>query len=104
MTAVFLPAVRFKRLSVSERASVLSSICIRRSPPLPYCMVSESPRRLSRTKALKLPASVRNAIPSPPLAFEAATGIAIPTVRYARSARSPSAGWKEPMNRHITAV
>ena len=104
MTAIFLPAVRFIRFSVSERASVLSFICIRRSLPRLYCIVSESPRRLSSTNLLKSPEPVRNSIPSLPLNLDVMRGMIIPTARYARSAKIPIAGWKEPINRHITAV
>ena len=110
MTAIFLPAVRFIRFSVSERASVLSFICIRRSLPRLYCIVSESPRRLSSTNPLKSPEPVRNsaaasaAVRPLPLNLDVMRGMIIPTARYARSARIPIAGWKEPINRHITAV
>ena len=71
--------------------------------------ISDSPRRLSRTNPLKSPEPARNSAAAdaavrPPLTFEVTAGIAIPTARYARRARIPSAGWKEPINRHMTTV
>ena len=102
--ARFLPAVRFIRFSVAESISVCPFIRARRFSPCPYWSVSESPRRLSRTKPLKFPESLRNCIPASPLTLEVTNGITSPTVRYADSARIPNARWKEPINRHRITV
>ena len=99
VTAVFLPAVRFILSSSAARASVCSFIIFSLSAPLPYCWISGSPLRLSRTKPDSCPDFVRNFIPSSPLSFETTIGIITPTVTYAANAISPRTTWKLPTNK-----
>lgn len=102
--AVLHPALCFIRFSSAERASVLAFISSRRFSPCLYWIISGSPRRLSRMKLLSSPDPARSSMPSPPLNLEVIRGTATPTATYARSASSPNAGWKEPINRHIIIV
>ena len=80
VAAVFRPAVRFSASSVWERRWVRAFISAMRAGPWPNWMVSERPRRLSRTKAESPPDWVRKRRPLPPLRLEVIRGMRTPTV------------------------
>ena len=90
VTAVLTPDTFFILLASSDKSSVLPFISSRRLAPLPYCIVSEAPLRLSSTKLLSYPDLVLYLKPSSPLALDAISGIATPTHIYAISAISAS--------------
>lgn len=77
--AVFKPVRSFIFFSIKAISSVFSFISFNLELPMPYCKISDNPRRLSSIKVDSSPDCRLNCGPLSLLNFEVKTGINTPT-------------------------